>query len=153
MQVDGQGNDRWVASETSFLGGPFGHTFNCAYGTSFPTGSAIFLEGGGDDTYLTEATDPVRGSESMAEGWGYAGSALFWDVAGNDLHRMVARGPDSMVTGRGTVGFGAVGPSVSALYLDTGGVDTYADEPSDQTIGSDGGVWVAGIDVNAVPSV
>jgi hypothetical protein len=158
LQADLAGNDVYEASATSY--DTSRSALNCAYGTAEYAGAlAIFLDAAGNDRYY-DATYSPNGVSTMAEGFSLASTSLFWDAAGDDTHTMVSvqtdGGNNAVVTGRG---MGTDVLDTFALYLDTGGQDTYADVPAAQTIGGNDQVWFPsvhdvsglGVDEDVVP--
>lgn len=132
LLVDGGGDDDYLdrAVTTRNTGGV---SLNCAYGTAEYAGAlAIFIDRDGNDKYLTE-TISTNSPYSMAEGFSLASASLFWDVRGDDWHEIRSIGPNPVVVGRG-IGGNAL--ENSAVYLDTGGDDVYADH-----IGDNNSIW------------
>lgn len=129
---------------------------NCAFGTGSLGGTGIMLEMGGDDTYFGTSISP-RAAYTMNEGFGGPGTAagVFVDVSGDDGHFMEAHGaPGSNTYGRGVfiASLGHVlldvGGNMLGAYLDAGGADQYTGASPSR----DNGQWVAGADVNLVPT-
>ncbi|HEV8360575.1 MAG TPA: hypothetical protein VGR28_08990 [Candidatus Thermoplasmatota archaeon] len=155
LQVDLLGDDAYFESARSHGPGTFGVSLNCAYGSAFYGGAfAAFLDVAGDDSYVSETIDFVQHPSTMSEGFSFAAVSLFWDVSGADHHEMRSLGNNPVIAGRGT---GMELLDTFAVYLDTGGTDTYADTPASQTIGANDDVWPSaaglGVDVDVVPSL
>lgn len=151
IQVDGAGDDDYLDSATS-RGEYFSVSLNCAFGTAMYAGAvAVFIDGDGDDRYLSETISP-NPPMTMSEGFALASAALFWDVRGDDWHEMRAIGPNGMLSGRGTghsLREQLIPPERQAIYLDTGGRDTYADPVGPG--GQNDQVWDLGVDLDLIP--
>ncbi|HEV8360576.1 MAG TPA: hypothetical protein VGR28_08995 [Candidatus Thermoplasmatota archaeon] len=151
IEVDLLGDDVYIDSATSY-NPQYSPSLNCAYASGMYGGAhSLFLDAAGNDDYLSETYDLVNDAKITSESYSLAGTSLFWDVSGDDHHTMRALGSDeSIVLGRGALGTVL---DRHALYLDTGGLDVYADEPADQTVGADMDAWLTGADLNVVPTV